>query len=68
MLEIGVQSGGSVEIWKSYFAKLDLYYVGMDIDQNFKRSVNVSESIFIEIGDQADPLYASTFARATHSA
>ena len=55
MLEIGVQSGGSVEIWKSYFAKLDFYYVGMDINPNCKRSENVSENIFIEIGDQADP-------------
>ena len=55
MLEIGVQSGGSVEIWKSYFTKRDFYYVGMDINPNCKRSENVSQNIFIEIGDQADP-------------
>jgi hypothetical protein len=52
MLEIGVQSGGSVEIWKSYFSSRPLYYVGMDIEENCKRSEDVKRNIFIEIGNQ----------------
>ena len=54
MLEIGVQSGGSVEIWKSYFSR-PFYYVGMDIDERCKRSEDVNQNIFIEIGSQMVP-------------
>ena len=54
MLEIGVQSGGSVNVWKSYFAR-PFYYVGMDIDERCKRSEDVNQNIFIEIGSQMDP-------------
>ena len=52
MLEIGVQSGGSVEVWKSFFSQRPFYYVGMDIDERCKRSEDVSQNIFIEIGSQ----------------
>lgn len=55
MLEIGVQSGGSVRVWKNYFSDRKFYYVGMDIDPACKRSEVPSENIFVEIGDQSDP-------------
>ena len=55
MLEIGVQSGGSVEVWKSYFSARPLYYVGMDIQPRCKRSEDISQNIFIEIGSQTSP-------------
>jgi hypothetical protein len=55
MLEIGVQSGGSVEIWASYFSTKPFYYVGMDIDERCKRSEDVKRNIFIEIGSQESP-------------
>ena len=56
MLEIGVQSGGSVEIWSSYFSsKRPFYYVGMDIDERCIRSEDVKRNIFIEIGSQESP-------------
>ena len=51
MLEIGVQSGGSVNVWKSYFSR-SFYYVGMDIDKRCKRSEDINHNIFIEIGSQ----------------
>ena len=51
MLEIGVQSGGSVNVWKSYFSR-PFYYVGIDIDVRCKRSEDVTQNIYIEIGSQ----------------
>ena len=51
MLEIGVQSGGSIGVWKSYFSR-PLYYVGMDIDKRCKGSEDVSKNIYIEIASQ----------------
>ena len=55
MLEIGVQSGGSVEVWRSYFSSQLLYYVGMDIQPNCKRSEDINQNIFIEIASQSSP-------------
>merc|ERR1712226_848721 len=52
MLEIGVQSGGSLNVWKNYFSSRPFYYVGMDIDKRCKRSEDVNQNIFIEIGSQ----------------
>jgi hypothetical protein len=54
MLEIGVQSGGSVRVWAEYFRDR-LHYVGMDIDQRCKRSERPEEQIYIEIGSQLEP-------------
>ena len=55
MLEIGVQSGGSVQVWKSYFHSRAFYYVGMDIEKRCKRSEDIENNIFIEIGSQLKP-------------
>ena len=46
MLEIGVASGGSVEVWRSYFSSQDFYYVGMDIIKRCKRSEDINQNIF----------------------
>jgi len=53
MLEIGVQSGGSVRVWKRYF-RGTISYVGLDIDKRCKRFESPSEGITIEIGSQLD--------------
>lgn len=55
-LEIGVDRGGSSEMWKEYFGK-DAVIVGIDIDKNCKRFENISENRYIEIGDQSDPVF-----------
>ena len=49
-LEIGVQDGGSLQMWKKYFGKKSKI-VGIDIDPNKKFQ---EEQIFVEIGDQSD--------------
>lgn len=51
LLEIGVQSGGSVRVWKQFYGK-NLIYTGLDIDSRCKRSESIKEDIYIEIGSQ----------------
>ena len=53
MLEIGVRFGGSIEVWKTYFSKMNLYYAGLDIDHRCKRLEDKTRKVFIEIGSQA---------------
>jgi hypothetical protein len=49
-LEIGVQGGGSLQMWKKYFGA-NSKIVGIDIDPNTKFE---EEQIFVEIGNQSD--------------
>lgn len=58
VLEIGVYSGGSLEMWKSYFgAECRIY--GVDIEEVCKVYENEHTKIFI--GDQADRNFWKTF-------
>jgi hypothetical protein len=50
ILEIGVQGGGSLGMWREYFK--DAYIVGMDIDPTCKQWER--DGIHIAIGDQGD--------------
>ena len=56
VLEIGVQGGGSLQMWRDYFGPLS-NIVGVDIDPaaKFERS-----HIHVEIGDQADPAFMTS--------
>lgn len=47
LLEIGVQNGGSLELWRKYFTKAEIY--GLDIE-----SVKPVEGTEIVQGDQTD--------------
>ena len=58
ILEIGIFSGGSLEMWHSYFGK-DSHIYGMDIEKSCKVYENDHTSIFI--GDQADRTFWKTF-------
>jgi hypothetical protein len=51
ILEIGIYSGGSLEMWRDYFGPRSYIY-GVDIRPECKRYE--TESIKISIGDQAD--------------
>ena len=53
MLELGVQSGGSVRAWRQYYGS-NLYYVGVDINPLCNRSHSPRENLHIEIGSQGD--------------
>lgn len=50
VLEIGVEGGGSLQMWKKYFGEQSTI-VGIDIDPSCKYD---EEQIFVEIGDQTD--------------
>lgn len=58
ILEIGVYSGGSLGMWRSYFGK-DSHIYGVDIEDACKSYENDYVSIFI--GDQADRAFWRTF-------
>ena len=51
MLEIGVQGGGSLEMWRQYFGGSAHIY-GLDIDPAARRHEDIATKIFV--GDQAD--------------
>jgi hypothetical protein len=60
VLEIGVYSGGSLEMWKSYFGPNARIY-GVDVEESCRSYEN--EHTHIEIGDQADPAFWSLFRK-----
>lgn len=53
MIEIGVDNGGSIEMWKKYFGK-GSRIVGIDIKPDCKKFEDIENGIFVEIGDQSD--------------
>lgn len=59
-VEIGVQNGGSVQMWKKYFGK-SAKIVGVDIDPNCKQFED--EQIAIEIGSQEDVYFWAEFKK-----
>lgn len=54
ILEIGVQHGGSIRMWKEYFGK-DAKVVGIDIDSQCKELEE--PGIDVRIGSQDDPIF-----------
>ncbi len=61
MLEIGIYSGGSLEMWWSYFGK-DSHIYGVDIEGACKEYESDHVSVFI--GDQADRAFWANFRAA----
>ena len=57
-VEVGVQNGGSAQMWKHYFGK-NAQIVGVDIDPNCKQLEE--DQITIEIGSQDDPNFWAVF-------
>jgi hypothetical protein len=54
LLEIGVQNGGSLEIWSRYFHK-DSIIVGLDIDEKCAQLKYENPNIKVIIGDATKP-------------
>jgi hypothetical protein len=61
VLEIGIYSGGSIEMWRSYFGEESHIY-GVDIEDVCKTYENDHVSIFI--GDQEDRAFWSTLRKS----
>jgi hypothetical protein len=60
LLEIGVYSGGSLEMWRQYFGERCRVY-GVDLQEACKVYENEYTRIFV--GDQADPGFWRAFVR-----
>jgi hypothetical protein len=60
VLEIGVQSGGSIVLWQRIFGKDRLEYHGIDSNSNTTRFHKESDRIYIHVGDPED----ATFLKA----
>jgi 23S rRNA U2552 (ribose-2'-O)-methylase RlmE/FtsJ len=58
ILEIGIYSGGSLEMWRSYFGDESHIY-GVDLEEVCKTYENEYTSVFI--GDQADRAFWASF-------
>lgn len=52
-LEIGVQSGGTIGMWKSYFGN-QLFYYGVDINPYTKPLFDNGENVKIYVGSQSN--------------
>ena len=61
MFEIGVDGGGSLEMWKSYFKNATI--IGIDINPECKAHEDISSNIFVEIGDQSDISFLDSINR-----
>jgi hypothetical protein len=56
VVEIGVQSGGSLLMWKAYFGPRATVY-GVDIDPRARRFHRPEAGIHVLVGDQGDPAF-----------
>ena len=59
-VEVGVQNGGSIQMWQNYFGK-SAQIVGIDIDERCKQFEDANENIFVEIGSQDDEKFWQAF-------
>lgn len=57
-IEIGIQNGGSLEIWQKYFGKKSKI-IGIDLNPECKKFEK--ENIIVEIGSQSDPNFWKNF-------
>lgn len=57
ILEIGVQNGGSLQLWRQYFGPNAVIF-GIDLDPNCKNFEE--DNCQIRIGDQADPAFLAS--------
>lgn len=54
ILEIGIQNGGSLEVWAKYFPNFEKI-VGCDIDEKCSRLTYDDDRISVVVGDATDP-------------
>lgn len=62
VLEIGVQEGGSLHLWKSFFGETSTIY-GIDIDERVMALNSPENSIVVSICDQSNPIELTKFAK-----
>jgi hypothetical protein len=65
LLEIGMQNGGSMEMWNAYFGVDNVQLYGIDIDPRCKQLEETIPNVKIFIGDQADAAFLEAFKNQT---
>jgi hypothetical protein len=63
ILEIGVQEGASLRLWKRYFDNPETLIVGIDIDPACARFDSPRENIHVRIGNQIDSAFLDAVTR-----
>lgn len=59
LVEVGVQKGGSLDMWGNYFTKAHI--TGIDIDEECANLVYKNPNIQVVIGNQEQPKFWDTF-------
>lgn len=59
-VEIGIQNGGSLDIWRKYFTK-NSKIIGIDINPECKKFEKKNENIEVYIGNQSDRNFWNNF-------
>lgn len=62
LVEIGVQKGGSLEMWSNYLGP-QATIIGIDIDESCRHHMYDQENIKVVIGDQGNPEFWDNFLR-----
>jgi len=60
LLEIGIYSGGSLDMWRSYFGSL-AHIIGVDVQPDCMAYNDQSRGVTVVIGDQSDPAFWRDF-------
>lgn len=58
ILEIGVDKGGSLELWNNFFENASLYAIDNNVNV---KNIKFEFSVDIEVGDQADPNFLKNY-------
>jgi|688.fasta_scaffold25701_5 hypothetical protein len=66
ILEIGIQNGGSLEVWDEFFTQANII-IGIDIDEKCKDLVYTSDKVKVVIGDSCDKSTIMEVMRHTKS-
>jgi len=62
MMEIGIQSGGSMMMWRHAFGSKLEQLVGVDLNPNTKSWEKFGSNVKVEIGSQGDPVFLDSLA------
>lgn len=67
LVEVGVQKGGSLEMWANYFTIPENKIIGIDVDPECKKLSYKKSNIRVEIGDQGSEAFWDGFLAAIPS-
>lgn len=63
MMEVGIQSGGSMMMWRHAFGDNLKLLIGVDINPNTKAWEKFGSNVKVEIGSQGDPAFLENLTK-----